>query len=94
VFHAQPSDGEAWYLVSREILDVQQAGRVVLVGTRLAAQRIVEGTHEVASHDQIKRYLAEQETHKLYIVEAQRRLSGRISVTVRATEPKPRTEAR
>jgi hypothetical protein len=93
VFQGQPATGEARYMVSREILDVQRAGRVVLMNPRLASQRIVEGTHEVASHDQIKRYLAEQETHRLYIVETQRRLSGRISVTVQTTQPKPRAEA-
>jgi hypothetical protein len=94
IFQGQNPSGESWYLVSREILDVQLAGRVVLMNLRLASQRIIEATHEIASHDQIKRYLSECETHRLYVIEAERRLSGRISVTVQATEPKPRVEAR
>jgi hypothetical protein len=89
-FEGQPKDGKGIYISSREIIGVQEAGRVVLAGTRLAAQRIVEQTHEVATAGQIARFKSESETRRLYIAELERKIARRVAVTIEPTDPAPR----
>lgn len=66
----QPAGGEACYIVSLTNRKARtEAGVVVLTEVRLAAQRVTEGSHRLASDEEIRSYLVEQE-RKRKIIEA------------------------
>lgn len=61
----QPEDTKIVFIVSKRSLDRgTEPGHVCLTHLRIAAQRMIEGTHEVASATQIAQYLKEREVHQ------------------------------
>ena len=62
-FKGQPTDGHTIFLVSKENLDKNSlAGSICRAQIRLASQRIIEQTHEVASAEQITAHVTDRET--------------------------------
>ena len=92
----QPEDGKAIYIVSRanEFTNTT-AGAVFMVGTRLAAQRVVDGSHEVASEKQIRLYLAERSSQAALIAKEERThrgAGGTILIQQVAPNPRPASD--
>jgi len=80
----QPQHPHSVYIVSRPR---KGPGAVVEAGTRLAAQRIVEQSHEVATAAQIEKHLAEREEQRLQIAANEEKMNkGPRAVFVKSAE--------
>jgi hypothetical protein len=83
-FEGQPRDGKSVFLISKKNLDRGTTpGQVSEAQMRLAAQCIVEQTHEVATAAQIEKFLAERiaEREQVMQTEQHRRAQFVVNVT-------------
>jgi hypothetical protein len=73
-YKGHPQDGKAVWIVSRHNDERSTTeGAVCLATLRLAALRIVEGTHAIASPEQIKAHLDAQAEHASLIAALERK---------------------
>jgi hypothetical protein len=85
----QPADGKSLYIVSREVPGIVEAGAVTEATYGLAAQRILESSHDVATAEQIARFLRQQAENLALSRELDARTRERQMVTIPATAPAP-----
>jgi hypothetical protein len=83
-WQGQPEHGHSIYIVSKPR---KGPGAVVEAGMRLAAQRIVEVSHDVATAAQIEKHLAEREEQRLQIAANEEKMNkGPRAVFVKSAE--------
>jgi|SRR5581483_65475 len=89
----QPANTKSIFLASRAIPGIQGEGAVAEVGYRLAAQRIVEQTHRVATAAEIERFQRLQEDSAAIIRAINAAQSGKRSTVISVEPTTPRARA-
>jgi hypothetical protein len=83
----QPTTGDGCYIVSvKNRVQRTEAGVVSLAGLKLAAQRVTDGSHVLATDDQIVAYEADQAKKREAAKAAEMRMRGTTYVPTAPTK--------
>jgi hypothetical protein len=85
-FQMQPRDGKSLFLVAKPNPYSGGKATVAEANLRLAAQRIIEGSHELATPEQIAAYFQRQADNLAVVTSMNNALESKRVVTVRAAE--------